>query len=336
MVLITGATGLVGSHLALRMLSSGKQVRALYRSENSLNKTRQVFNWYDKLPLFDKIEWVKADLSDIFSLEDALNQVTEVYHCAALVSFSPSDSNDLKKINAEGTANLVNACLFKDPGIRFIHVSSVAALGQDLKGITNENSGLKEPVSKSVYAITKLQAEREVWRGFEEGLNGFIVNPSVIIGPAEWSTGTAALFKKVNKGLVYYPPGSTGFVGVNDVVNAIIWLNDHKVSNESYILNSENLTFKDFLTAVAHAMGKPAPTLKINNLLAWVGLVSERLLSLVSTRKPKLSGDLISSLMSHTSFDSGKIKATGFAFEPVVEEVKRTAGIFKKGRAVIS
>src|SRR6476620_11680079 len=126
MVLITGATGLVGSHLALHLAENGESVRAIYRSLASLQKAKSLFALYRKESLFDKIEWVHADIIDIPSLYSAFENIEFVYHCAALVSFDPNDEKALRKTNIEGTANIVNFCLQFNV-VKLCHVSSIAA-----------------------------------------------------------------------------------------------------------------------------------------------------------------------------------------------------------------
>jgi len=111
MVLVTGATGLVGSHLLLQLSEHGQEIRAIYRNVVGLEKTRSLFRCHNKEALFEKIEWVQADINDIPALEKAFPDINYVYHCAALISFDPNDETLLRKTNIEGTANIVNFCL---------------------------------------------------------------------------------------------------------------------------------------------------------------------------------------------------------------------------------
>jgi nucleoside-diphosphate-sugar epimerase len=165
MILVTGATGLVGSHLLVQLLQENEEVKALFRSEKQIEKVKNVFAFYNQTALFDKIKWVKGDITDIPSLEIAFENITHVYHCAALISFDPSDEDELRKINIEGTANVVNCCI--DFGVKKLcHVSSIAALGTPKEHettITEETEWNPEELH-SDYAITKYGAEMEVWR----------------------------------------------------------------------------------------------------------------------------------------------------------------------------
>jgi dihydroflavonol-4-reductase len=92
----------------------GRTVRALEGRSSSRNSVEKLFFFYSKEhadEYLKKIEWVKGDVRDIFALEDALEGVEQVYHCAAVVSFDPRDRELMTEINDKGTANVVNACL---------------------------------------------------------------------------------------------------------------------------------------------------------------------------------------------------------------------------------
>ena len=223
MILVTGGTGLLGSHLLLELARSGKNVRALKRKSSNISQVRKVFLYYvqNADELLQNIEWFEGDLLDFGSIEDSLEGVKEIYHAGAVVSFYPSDHKSMLKVNIEGTANLVNLALEKAIS-KFCYVSSVSTLGRaDNLGLTDEETYWKASNKNSQYAISKYGAEREVWRGIEEGLNAVIVNPSVILGPGDWKSGSPAFFSRIGKGLKFYTSGINGFVDVRDVSKAM-------------------------------------------------------------------------------------------------------------------
>ena len=205
MILVTGGTGLVGSHLLLHLLEKGENVRAIYRNKKNIVKVKSLFDYYDKVDLVDKIDWIEADILDIPSLEIAFENVDYVYHCAGFISFDPNDENQLRKVNIEGTANIVNFCIAKKI-VKLCHVSSIAALG-DLTAnqiILTENTEWNPEKLHSDYAISKYGAEMEIWRGQQEGLKAVIVNPGVIFGPRFWNQGSGAFFSTIKKGIPFY------------------------------------------------------------------------------------------------------------------------------------
>ena len=239
MILVTGGTGLVGAHLLLHLTEFEEKVSAIYRNESKIELTKKLFSEANKSSFFDKIVWIEADILDIPSLEKAFVGVDFVYHCAALITFDPNDEDKLRKTNIEGTANIVNLCIdFKVK--KLCHVSSIAALG-DLKEhdkeITEETEWNPE-VFHSDYAISKHGAEMEVWRGFQEGLDVVIVNPGVIFGSMIWKDGSGAFFTKIKKGFPFYSKGSTGYIGVNDVVKTMVLLMKSDISGERFALIS--------------------------------------------------------------------------------------------------
>ena len=273
MILVTGATGLVGSYLLVKLLQKDEEVKALFRSEKQIEKVKNVFAFHHQTALFDKINWVKGDITDIPSLEIAFENVTHVYHCAALISFDTSDEDELRKINIEGTANVVNCCI--DFGIKKLcHVSSIAALGNPKEHettITEETEWNPEELH-SDYAITKYGAEMEVWRGHQEGLEVVIVNPGVIFGYGFPKQGSDIIVQSVKKGLSFYTKGSIGIVAVEDVTNCMFQLMKSTISGERYILVGENVILKNFITYLATLLNIKPPTIyasKTMTSIAW-------------------------------------------------------------------
>ena len=248
MILVTGGTGLVGSHLLFELTKSQQKICALYRSQKTIEKVKHIFSYYtDSVDAqFDRIEWVQSDLNDLPKLAEAFEGVTHVYHCAALISFDPNDYYKLRETNISGTANIVNLSVIN--GIqKLCYVSSVATMGYDPVKITEETTWNPED-HQSVYAITKYEAEMEVWRGIQEGVPSVIVNPGVILGPGFFRSGSGGLFKRVYKGLRYVTEGVSGYVGVDDVIKGMVSLMNSDRKNERYIMVAENLSFLDFTT----------------------------------------------------------------------------------------
>ena len=267
--------------------------------------------------LFQKVEWYDADLSDITSLDAAFVNVTQVYHCAAMISFDPSDFAKLQKVNVEGTANVVNMCLAHSIE-KLCHVSSIATLGKS-KGkmeVTEESEWNEQDAN--VYGISKYAAEMEVWRGSQEGLAVAIINPGVIIGPGFWQTGSGELFQTAAKGRNYYPPSGTGFVAVNDVVNAMIRLMESPIKNERFIAVGTNTSFKDILTQLTAYLNKPRPKKMI---LFWQLEVIWRLdwlWHLISGKKRNLTKNTVESLRNQEIYSSQKVMdQLQFKFQPV-------------------
>lgn len=311
MILVTGGTGLVGAHLLLHLLENGENVRAIYRKKNNIQKTKSLFQHYDKLALFDAIEWVHADILDIPSLEHAFATITTVYHCAALISFDPKDENLLRKINIEGTANIVNFCLAK--GVqKLCYVSSIAALG-DLaphETIKTEETEWNPEKHHSDYAISKYGAEMEIWRGQQEGLNVIIVNPGIIIGPGFEDQGSGQLIKKIADGMLFYTSGSTGFVAVDDVVRMMYQLTQSTICNERFILIGQNIIFRDLFNTIADSLKVKRPSIEAKPFMIEIAWRLNWILSLFSLNRNTISKDTLRSSISKNDYSNNKIKTT--------------------------
>lgn len=309
MILVTGGTGLVGAHLLLHLIENGEQVRAIYRTEANYSKTKALFSYYQKEHLFAEIEWIPGDILDIPSLKMAFQDIKQVYHCAALISFDPKDEDAIRKTNIEGTANIVNFCLAKKTE-KLCFVSSIAALGDLAPHETEitETTEWNPEKPHSDYAISKYGAEMEVWRGQQEGLKVIIVNPGVILGPGFPSQGSGTLFTTIKKGLSYYTLGTTAFIAIPDVINCMYRLMKSDCCNERFTLIAENLTFKDIFFTIADALKVKRPTQYASPLLTTIAWRVDAFLAFLSIKKRTFSRVTAKASHSKTPYSNEKIK----------------------------
>jgi nucleoside-diphosphate-sugar epimerase len=337
MIFVTGGTGLIGAHLLFKLISSGKKVKALKRKTSNLQQVLNIFSFYEENPekLFNQIEWVDGDMLDYFELEKLVAGTMEVYHCAAMVSFSKSERKQMIHNNVEGTANLVNAAL--ETGIKkFCHVSSVSALGTNQNGFVIDEQTNWVPSKKATgYSHSKFFSEAEIWRGVEEGLDAVIVNPSIVLGPGNWENGSSRLFKTVWNGMKFFTKGITGYVDVKDVVRAMILLMDDKnfenCKNQRFLLNAENLSYQELFTQIAKALDKPKPNLYASPLVTAFAWRGAKLTGLFSKNQPTISRETAHAAHTKNLFDGSKItQSVNFEYIPVSESIKQTAICLKK------
>lgn len=314
MILVTGGTGLVGAHLLLDLVGNGENVRAIYRNLNTIQKTKSLFKQNQKVDLFEKIDWIEADILDIPSLEIAFENIENVYHCAAIISFNPKDENLLRKINIEGTANIVNFCIAKKIK-KLCHVSSIAALGDLAQNETviSENNEWNPEIDHSDYAISKYGAEMEVWRGFQEGLEVVIVNPGVILGSTIFDSGSGAIFAKVKNGLSFYTKGQTGYVSVHDVIKAMTQLMQSSISGERFTLVGEHFTYEKIIKTIAVKTKSKLPKFYAKPWLTGVVWRIDWVISNLFGEKRTLSKDAASSIHSVDWYSNDKIKNPQFS-----------------------
>lgn len=255
MILVTGGTGLVGNFLLRKLVKEGKgPIRATKRENSDISSLEDIRH---------AIEWVDAGLDDISGLSEAMQGVEQVYHSAAHISMSDSDRDILHKVNAEGTANVVNAAL--GAGVkRLLYVSSIAAIGANPdKGMITETSKWEDSRYITEYGISKMLGEREVWRGMAEGLSCVVVNPGIILGPAKWYSGSGRIWWHASKGSRLYTNAVNGYIDVRDVVDIMVKLMELPVNGERYILVAENAWLKDLMVTVAGQLGKRPPHIRV-------------------------------------------------------------------------
>ena len=330
MILVTGGTGLLGSHLLYDLSKRDQPVRAIYRNPGRKDLVRRVFSYYSPEPdeLMRKIEWITADLLDSGSMEDAMEGISEVYHAGAVVSFYPEDHRKMWMVNIKGTAGLVNLSL--DRGIRkFCYVSSVATLGRaDTAGEINEDAHWSPSRKNSVYSQSKFAAEREVWRGMAEGLPAVIVQPSVILGPGFWEENSG-LFRLVYEGLRYYTRGINGYVDVRDVTRVMIRLMEDNIFGDRFIVSSGNLTYQQLFTLMAKYLGKPAPAKHVPSFLSGIAWRAEAVRSYLFRTKPVITREMATTASQEYAYSNDRIREKlGFVFLPTEESVRDTCDLF--------
>lgn len=326
MILVTGGTGLVGSHLLYFLLQENEKVRAIHRAKSDLNSVKKIFSLYtsEADSLYNKIEWVEASVNDIPALTEAFKNITRVYHCAAIISFDSSEYKLLKKVNIEGTANIVNLSLANDVK-KLCYVSSVSTLGSNIiDSFISEETPWNPDEKNSVYAITKYGAEMEVWRGTQEGLDAVIVNPGVILGTSPNNDGSGVIVGLGAKGIPFYPSGSMGIVDIKDVVRAMIFLMNSEVKNEQYILVGKNITFKELLSKLAVLFEKKPPTKKLSKgIMLFISGIDWLLNKLFNTKRKVVKANVLS-MFTNTTYNTDKLRDQfDFKYTPTDETLKR-------------
>lgn len=317
-VFVTGGTGFIGAYIIRDLVNRGYQVIAFKRD------TSRMPAFIDRSVL-DKVSWVNGDVLDVVSLGDAMAGADAVVHAAALVSFQKADRAQLYKVNVEGTANVVNLALEHHIN-RFVHISSVAAIGRKAGGgtVSEENTWEKNKTTTH-YAISKYQAELEVWRGMAEGLEAVILNPSTVLGYGDWNQSSCAIFRNIYDAFPWYTNGVNGFVDVEDVAKAAVMLLESDISEERFIVSGANWPFRKLFNMIADGFGKKHPHREATRTLGELAWRIEAFRSLFSGRKPLLTRESARVAQSKTIFDNTKIPGAlkGFSFTPLETTIKK-------------
>ncbi|MBP7821653.1 MAG: NAD-dependent epimerase/dehydratase family protein [Saprospiraceae bacterium] len=316
-ILVTGGTGFLGTYLLHLLVLKGYNNIYVLKGKNSDTSLLT--------DIIDKINFVEGDLLDIGSLENALSGVKQVYHCAAKVSFDARDAQIVKKVNINGTANLVNQCI-EEKIEKLVYISSVAALGRvKHQTMINENTAWQYDSSSSVYSYAKFFAEQEVWRGMAEGLDVAVLNPSIIIGSGLWDKGTCTFFPTIYKGLKFYPSGSTGFVDVRDVARMAVQLMEGSISNERFLCNGVNIKYKDFFDKLALNLHIKSPTIKVGRRAAIVFARLDSIRTRILGKYPLITVETAKASTSEYNYDNAKSKnVLAFEYTPFSKTIEET------------
>ena len=326
---VTGATGLIGSHLVLRLTEENMPVTALFRNENGKEDVLNLFRFYGKENLFQQVQWVKGDVEDAEDMYDLTEGMHTVFHCAAIVSYHKKEASRMLEVNINGTKNIVNACIENDVK-HFIHVSSISALGDSKGEIIDEETPRNFNDYHSNYSKGKYLSEQEVWRGIQEGLNSTIVNPGVVFGPNNCTRSSGTMIARIQKGRPALPAGGSGIVSVLDVVEVMIRAAKQKPTNERYILCAENVRMSELFTKIADAL-----KVKIGKTIAkrWqIVLVfyMEALVELFTGKRATITREIIRNYDEVKRFDGSKATRTfGFEYRDTFSSIKDTIKYYK-------
>jgi dihydroflavonol-4-reductase len=320
-ILITGATGFLGSYVARLLVQEGfTNIRAIRRATSPMNLVA---------PVERNIEWFMGDLLDLDSLEEALEGVDAVIHAAAQVSFHAADRDQLYEVNVTGTANLVNLCL--DLGVqRLVHISSVAALGRkEGTNIIDEETDWQQSRNNSNYARSKFFAEMEVWRAFAEGLPVVVLNPSNILGAGFWNQGTARTFQKIWNGFPFYTEGMTGYVDVRDVAELALMALTSSVSGRRYIASENDYTYRQIFTLIAQSLQKKPPSIKVQQWMLPFARIGDWVKSRLQGKPPFLSREIVRASRSRWQYLNDRSREEfEFQYRPVALTIQETGQQF--------
>lgn len=326
MNLVIGATGILGGHVVLKLLQNNQPVIAGKQKTSDLKKVEKLFSYYDAnyKQLFEKIKWVDIDVTDIYSIEDVLEGITNVYNCSGFVSFNKADRKKLFQINEAGAANVVNACLQKNIDA-LCHVSSIATVNNsDYIIPLNERVFWKSSGKESDYAISKHNGEREVWRGVEEGLNAVIVNPGVILSSGFWDQSSSQLFNVCYKGNKFYTDGQAGYIAAPDVAACMIELVEKRLFANRYILIEENYSFKEILSLIQTQLNRPKPSINAGKNLLELASTLEAFMCMFSRKPRRITRPVIHAGLNKQAFSNSKIKAIySRGFTPVNQAIEK-------------
>lgn len=309
MILVTGATGLVGGHLLWYLLQTNQEIIAIRRRSSNLDALKDIFRFYGSEldDYYSRIIWCYADVLNRLQMQEAMKGVSIVYHCAAIVSLDEKQSN-LFDTNVEGT-KVISELALEHKIDKLCFVSSIATCGNSVKdGVIDENSAWIDSELRTSYSRSKYFSEQVVWRSIEHGLRAFIVNPGVILGVSNINSGSSTIFRQVRKGLPCYTDGGTGYIDVRDVVEIMVKLMSENCLGERYILVGENCSNKEILNSIADGFNKKHPFIRIPKSLMMIVAVGLKFIFNVLKINPLIDKKMVHSITKRSYYSNTKIK----------------------------
>ena len=309
-ILVTGATGFVGSHVARLLLARGDSVRVLVRPSSDLRALEGL-----------AVERVVGDLRRADSLAAALQGIERVFHVAADYRLWARDPREIYESNVSGTRNLLSAA--RTAGVqRFIYTSTVATIAVPREGaLPNESTAAKLEEMIGHYKRSKFLAEQEALRAAAEGLPVVIVNPTAPVGPGDWKptpTGKIILDFLQGKMPAYL---DTGFnvVPVEDCALGHLQAAERGCIGERYILGGRNMTLKEILDVLARCTGRRAPQIRLPHAVAMAAGFVENSFSRVLGREPQIPLEGVR-MARHKMFVDGSKAVRELDFQPGLAE----------------
>ncbi len=310
-VLVTGATGFVGSWLVRRLIEQRETVHVLHRANSSLDDLQGL-----------TFKSCLGDITDPSSLTKAVQDVGTVFHLAGVVGYTRSMRGQMERVNVQGTQNVVDA-LKKTPK-KLVYMSSVVAVGASFdKTPMNEDSPYNLSHLDLGYFDTKRRAEEIVKSATTKGLIGSVIlNPSTIYGAADAKKGSRKTQLKVAQGkLPFYTSGGVSVVSVHDVIAAVLKARDVGRNGERYILCGENITIKNLFERIAGLAGVKPPGIYLPNFVVHaLGKLGDGLEKI--GRKGPISGENAWTSVLYHWFDHAKATAElNFRPRPAQESI---------------
>jgi nucleoside-diphosphate-sugar epimerase len=307
-VFVTGATGLVGSHVLVELSKVDHvEIFAAKRKTSNLETVAQLFKHYKCEVAFDKINWVDFDLEDVSSMPE----INEVIHTAAVVSFNPADYDDMTRTNIEATQKLLK--IAKESGVKkFGFVSSIASLGRTKESNQyNEQSPWSDSSANSFYSKTKYQSEKMVIDANSSEMPTFIINPGVILGPCDWNKSSGTIFKTAIKGMRFYTKGVNGFVDVRDVAKGMLNVMAKGIPSEKHIVVGENISYKEVFTKIAKNSTGKTPTIYAPKWMTEIGWRLAKLKAKIKKESPVLTKESARTAHGLNYYDNSKLPSLG-------------------------
>lgn len=323
---VTGATGMIGSHLICRLLDLGyRDITVLARSQSSLAKLASTMLHFGKSDLYPSLKCRVMSLMSLDNLKEAFKGCDLLFNCAADISFVGGQTQITA--NRDIAYAVAQAALESGVGMT-VHVSSISTLqGKEAPDTIDESSVMESLAGRSSYSVSKFWAESEFWRAHEAGLPVVIVNPSVVLGGGRWNSGAMPSYERaVRRGVPSVAGGTTGYVSAEDVARAMETLSrTPSAVGERFVLSAENMSLDEMWAMIADTIGvKRSGRVPVAVVSALYSVL--RFTEKIGIRM-KLQSPHLEALLHRHLYDGSKItRYCRFDYTPLQEAIPTMTG----------
>ncbi|TNF23706.1 MAG: NAD-dependent epimerase/dehydratase family protein, partial [Deltaproteobacteria bacterium] len=319
--LVTGADGLLGSHIVRELLDAGHAVRVLVQAGSAS-------------PTLDGLEIarVTGDLLDPASLAAAVRGCDRVVHAAAITDIGAGRERTFA-VNVDGTRNVVDACLAEGVG-RLVFVGSASAHGfGSLESPGDETSPFPDAHRGMVYAESKHAAAELVRDAVAaRGLDAVLVAPTFMLGDHDWRPSSGEMLRQyLERGVPAVPPGGRNFANAADVARGIVAAAERGERGETYLLGGENLTYGAFFEEVArHASASPPRWVLPGPVVLGFGAAGS-LLGKLGGKAPELDLPIARAAVVEAFYSSAKAeRELGYVRTPIALGIASELGALRR------
>ena len=324
MNLVTGATGHLGNVLIRELLQRGQKVRAFILPNDNLTPLEGL-----------DVEIVHGNVLDPTSIEAALNDIDTVYHLAAMITIMPGKNEPVRRVNVEGTRNML-ASAKKAGTRRLVYTSSIHAIQRAPHGVTIDESLPYDPNNPyGAYDTSKAQSSLLVQEAAKDGLDAVLVCPTGVIGPYDFHVslmGSGILRYWDNKEVRYFA-GGYDYVDVRDVAAGMIAAAEKGRTGESYLLSGGYLSNRELVETGRRLVDGNYPLRELPMPLVHVLAVLMPIYYRLSGTSPQLTPYAIEVLQSNAVISHAKAtRELGYQPRPLEESLKDALEWFRANR----
>jgi dihydroflavonol-4-reductase len=298
MILVTGAAGHIGNVLVRELLEDGQRVRALVLPGEDVSALEGL-----------DVDYIEGNVLEPELLDRAMQGVEKVFHLAGIISIMPGQNDLCRRVNVEGTKNVLRAA--KKAGVkRLVYTSSIHALSRDWKGKIDEHVPFDKFNPAGEYDRTKAEASLAVLQAVEEGLDAVIVCPTGVIGPHDYRNSEMGdlLRNFMRRKPHLMIEGAFDFVDVRDAARGHILACERGRKGEVYILSGWQIKIFQLKQMVQKVLGLQTSTIHIPNWLAKFSANFTPLFYRLTKQTPKFTGYSIETVQGNSDISSQKAR----------------------------